>query len=70
MKNWKLNFYEALIERLVNLAALEGSPLFRGAYLDTLDTAVTRHDRLRRSCNVHCEPFAPVRPVCGFSRNA
>lgn len=70
MKNWKLSVYEALIERLVNLAALEGSPLFQDAYLDALDGTVAEHDHLRRSCNVHCESFAPVHPVSGYSRHA
>ena len=71
MKYWKLNLYEALIERLVNLASLEGSAQFQGVYLDALRDAVEKRTELRRRCNIHCKPLAPVQPnhsCC--SRNA
>ena len=70
MKSRNLTVYEALTERLVNLAALEASPLFQRAYLDALDDVVSKRDRLRRSCTVHCESFAQVCPINGCTRSA
>lgn len=62
MKNWKLSVYNALIERLVSLAALEGSAQFQGVYLDALTDAVDERNQLRRSSNIHCKPLATVQP--------
>lgn len=49
MKNFKLTICEALIERLVNLASLEGNAQFQGVYLEALRESVNARTQLRRS---------------------
>lgn len=53
MKSFCLNLYDAYIERLMNLAALEGSPLFREAYLDALYAADKKRMLLRQIGRAH-----------------
>ena len=49
MKNFKLTVCDAFIERLVNLAALEGNALFQDVYLDVLRESMNARARLRRT---------------------
>ena len=59
MKNRKVTICEVLMERLVNLAALECSTQFQAVYLDTLHTAEAQRTHLRRSGTA----ARPVRPA-------
>ena len=70
MKNFCLNLYDAYIERLMNLAALEGSPLFREVYLDALYAADKKRMLLRRTADRSDTPSAAVcAPRCCCTRN-
>ncbi len=70
MKNFCLNLYDAYIERLMNLAALEGSPLFREVYLDALYAADKKRMLLRRTAGRSGTPSAAVcAPRCCCTRN-
>ena len=60
MKNFCLNLRDAYIERLMNLAALEGSPLFREAYLDALYAADKKRLLLRRTVGQSGTPCAAL----------
>lgn len=71
MKNFCLNLYDAYIERLMNLAALEGSPLFREVYLDALYTADKKRKLLRRTAGQPgTQATAGCAPRCCCTRNA
>ena len=70
MKNFCLNLYDAYIERLMNLAALEVSPLFREVYLDALYAADKKRMLLRRTIGQSGTSSAAVcAPRCCCTRN-
>ena len=70
MKNFCLHLYDAYIERLMNLAALEGSPLFREVYLDALYAADKKRMLLRRTSGQSDAPSAAVcAPRCCCTRS-
>lgn len=70
MKSFCLSLYDAYIERLMNLAALEGSPLFREVYLDALYAADKKRMLLRRTAGQSGTPSAAVcAPRCCCTRN-
>ena len=70
MKNFCLNLYDAYIERLMNLAALEVSPLFREVYLDALYAADKKRLLLRRTAGRSGTSSAAVcAPRCCCTRN-
>ena len=69
MKSFCLSLYDAYIERLMNLAALEGSPLFREVYLDALHTADKKRMLLRRTAGQSGTSSAAVcAPRCCCTR--